>query len=128
VKEGHVLKLVRPKPSAADVLAPIAMEKGIAAAIAEYDRMRAAPSEYDTGEGALNTLGYALLRHGQLERATEVFLANVERFPQSSNVYDSLGEAYTARGEWDLAIVNYKKSLELNPMNENAVEMLKKLR
>ena len=127
VKEGHVLKLVRPKPSAADVLAPIAMEKGIAAAIAEYDRMRAAPSGYDTGEGALNALGYALLRHGQLEEATEVFLANVERFPESSNVYDSLGEAYMARGERDLAITNYKKSLELNPKNDNAVKMLKKL-
>jgi cytochrome c-type biogenesis protein CcmH/NrfG len=42
-------------------------------------------------------------------------------------VYDSLGEAYMAQGEKELAIANYKKSLELDPKNNNAVEMLKKL-
>ena len=52
---------------------------------------------------------------------------NVEAYPASSNVYDSLGEAYMDDGNTGLAIVNYKKSLELDPNNTNAVEMLKKL-
>ena len=46
--------------------------------------------------------------------------------PNAWNVYDSLAEAYMANGEKDLAIANYKKSLELNPNNASAVAALKK--
>ena len=52
---------------------------------------------------------------------------NVEAYPQSANVYDSLGEAYMDAGNKPLAIVNYQKSLELNPKNRGAVVMLQKL-
>ena len=52
---------------------------------------------------------------------------NVESFPQSSNVYDSLGEAYMINGDKDLAIKNYQKSVELDPKNSNGIEALKKL-
>lgn len=60
--------------------------------------------------------------------SAEIFKLNVETYPQSGNVYDSLAEAYMAKGEKDLAIKNYEKSLELDPKNTNAVEMLKKLK
>ena len=56
------------------------------------------------------------------------FEKNVQEYPQSSNVYDSLGEAYMKVGQKDLAIQNYEKSLQLNPKNNNAVEQLKKLK
>jgi len=59
--------------------------------------------------------------------AIEIFKLNVEMFPQGFNTYDSLGEAYMVNGDKQLAIQNYKKSLELNPKNTNAVEKLKKL-
>jgi tetratricopeptide (TPR) repeat protein len=52
---------------------------------------------------------------------------NVEAYPESSNVYDSLGEAYMLNGEKAPAIENYEKSLKLNPNNANAVEKLKLL-
>jgi len=52
---------------------------------------------------------------------------NVEMNPQSANAHDSLGEAYMINGNKELAIKNYKKSLELNPDNTNAKEMLNKL-
>ncbi len=48
--------------------------------------------------------------------------------PEAFNTYDSLGEAYMTHGDGALAIANYQRSLELNPENANAVEMLKKLR
>jgi cytochrome c-type biogenesis protein CcmH/NrfG len=48
-------------------------------------------------------------------------------YPQSGNVYDSLAEAYMDNGDKQLAIENYQKSIQLNPSNKNAVEMLKKL-
>jgi cytochrome c-type biogenesis protein CcmH/NrfG len=52
---------------------------------------------------------------------------NVIQFPESFNVYDSLGEGYMADGNNKLAIKFYKKSLKLNPDNENAKQMLEKL-
>ena len=70
---------------------------------------------------------YSFLQQKLLPAAIAVFKTNVELYPKSANVYDSLGEAYMANGEKELAIANYKKSLELNPQNQNAVEMLKKL-
>ncbi|HKR01154.1 MAG TPA: serine hydrolase [Pyrinomonadaceae bacterium] len=85
-----------------------------------------------TGTGALtevqmNRLGYALLSRKMLDEAIEIFKLNVEAFPGSWNVYDSLGEAYMLKGEKELAIKNYQKSIELNPQNNNGIEILKKL-
>jgi Tfp pilus assembly protein PilF len=51
----------------------------------------------------------------------------VEAFPESYNTYDSLAEAYMDNGDRDLAIANYKKSLQLNPRNTNGIRMLQKL-
>jgi tetratricopeptide (TPR) repeat protein len=78
-------------------------------------------------EERLNSVGYSLLEQKKIAATIAIFKANVELYPQSWNVYDSLGEAYMANGEKELAITNYKKSLELNPQNKNAVEVLKKL-
>ena len=50
---------------------------------------------------------------------------NVEFYPNAWNVYDSLAEAYMTNGEKDLAIANYKKSLELNPQNANGRDVEK---
>jgi len=52
----------------------------------------------------------------------------VQEYPESGNVYDSLGEAYMKAGQKELAIQNYEKSLQLDPKNQNAVEMLKRLK
>ena len=78
-------------------------------------------------EARLNDLGYSLLRDKRIDEAIAVFKINVELYPQSSNVYDSLGEAYLASGDKEKAAVNYKKSLELDPKNQNAINVLKKL-
>ncbi len=60
--------------------------------------------------------------------AIEVFKLNAEDYQQSSNTYDSLGEAYMIDGNRELAIKNYQRSVELDPNNTNGVETLKKLR
>jgi tetratricopeptide (TPR) repeat protein len=78
-------------------------------------------------EARLNDLGYSLLRDRRVAEAIAVFKVNVELYPQSSNVYDSLGEAHLANGDKELASINYKKSLELDPHNQNAANVLKKL-
>ena len=53
---------------------------------------------------------------------------NVELYPESFNVYDSLGEAYMNNNQMELSIKNYEKSIELNPQNIGGIEMLKKLK
>jgi hypothetical protein len=82
------------KQSAADVLMFIADLKGTPAALQKYsDIKKSGSSEYELDEGALNQLGYHLLQSERNEDAIRVFKRNVEDYPTSSNVYDSLGEA-----------------------------------
>jgi CubicO group peptidase (beta-lactamase class C family)/predicted transcriptional regulator YdeE len=101
--------------------------KGAGAALEEYDLLKSQdPSKVN--EGTLNELGYRLLYGGKEMDSIQVFKKNVELYPQSGNVYDSMGEAYAKVGQKDLAIQNYEKSLQLNPKNSNAVEQLKKLK
>ena len=85
------------------------------------------PDNAAVAEARINGLGYGFLRAKKLPEALAYFKLNVELYPNSFNVYDSLGEAYMANGDKELAIANYKKSLELNPGNNNATQMLKKL-
>ena len=79
-------------------------------------------------EVMVNLLGYRILHEGRLEEAVEVFEYNTALYPESANVYDSLGEAYLLKGNTGLAIENYEKALELNPDSENARVMLEHLR
>ena len=62
-----------------------------------------------------------------LGESVDVFQLNVTLFPESANAYDSLGEAYLNGGQTEKAIRSYKKSLELNPDNQNAAAQLKRL-
>jgi predicted Zn-dependent protease len=85
------------------------------------------PTIYNFGEDELNSLGYRLIRANKLKDAIRILQLNVEAYPKSSNVYDSLGEAYMDDGNKPLAIANYQKSIQLNPRNTGAVKMLQKL-
>jgi len=92
-----------------------------------YEIKKIAPEEYSFDESAMNSLGYHYLTNDQIDEALAVFKLNVEEYPESFNVYDSYGEALKENGEHDLAIANYKKSLELNPGNSAGIEMLEQL-
>ena len=101
--------------------------KGADAAVARYEDMEKTGGK-KPDEGLLNMMGYLMLNDGKTDAAIKFFQKNAEAYPESSNVYDSLGEAYAAVGKKDLAIANYEKSLQLDPKNANAAEWLKKLR
>ena len=79
-------------------------------------------------EHSVNSAGYELMESGKLPDAIELFKLNVRLYPESWNVYDSLGEAYAKAGDTALAIQNYEKSLQLNPKNEAGKDALGKLR
>ncbi len=117
-----------PKRSIAETLYKTATEKGGAAAVAEYRKLKAGNAViYDFSEGELNTLGYQLFRMERVKDAIEIFKLNVEMFPAASNPYDSLGEAYLKDGQKELALANYKKAVEIDPNNANAVRVINQI-
>jgi hypothetical protein len=73
-------------------------------------------------------VGYRYLENKQYEESVKVFSLNVQLFPDSFNVHDSLGEAYMEKGDHEQAIRYYEQSLQLNPANTNAEKWLKKLK
>jgi len=118
----------QPYKSLSSVLSQILFIDGVEQAISKYHELKQRDkTEYNFNEGVLNILGYQLLSKNKLDEAIKIFNLNVEEYPDASNPYDSLGEAYMLKGNKKLAIKNYKRSLELNPDNKNAIEMIKKL-
>jgi hypothetical protein len=70
-------------------------------------------------EALLNQVGYQLMAQNNIEEAVNAFKLNVERYPASANVYDSLAEAYERGGKLDLALSNYRKAHELGVRNND---------
>jgi CubicO group peptidase (beta-lactamase class C family) len=66
-------------------------------------------------EAAVNRVGYQLMSVRRFQEAIAVLKLNVEAYPQSANVYDSLAEAYMNSGDKELAVAFYKKVLEAIP-------------
>lgn len=121
-------KLEMPKISIGNVLEKEINSNGIEEAIEFYNIAKKEESiTYNFGEDELNNLGYKYLVKENIAVALAIFKLNVKMHPNASNPYDSLGEAYLKQGDSTLAIRNYKKSLELNPGNDNAQRVLKNL-
>ncbi len=83
-----------------------------------FDAHYAALSErygYDitTPEATVNQLGYYYIGQERTDEAIAVLKRNVEVYPGSANVYDSLGDAYDGAGQFELARENYEKAVEL---------------
>jgi hypothetical protein len=75
-------------------------------------------------ESFVNAFGYQLISAKKLDDAIAVLKLNTELYPDSWNVFDSLGEAYADAGQKDMAIVNYRRSLAINPHNAGAERIL----
>lgn len=75
----------------------------------------------------LNKLGYELLRSGKNKESIEIFELATKEFPKDANLFDSLGEAYFANKQYDLAINSYKKAISFGGTNGNAEKMIEKI-
>lgn len=118
-----------PKISIAQIIGPMIITEGIDSALVKYDQLKTSAAEkYNFSEAILNFLGYELLGEKKIKEAVEVFKLNVREYPESYNTYDSLGEAYMLDDQKDLALENYTKSLELNPDNTNARQMIQRIK
>lgn len=96
------------------------LDKGIDEALKNFTTGK--PIEEDS----MNALGYQLMSRKKFKEALRIFELNAATHPKSANTWDSLAEAYMIAGK-ELAIQYYRKSLELDPDNSNASDMLKKL-
>lgn len=127
---GETPKL--PKKPITRAIYGLLLEKGPAEAIAKYrDLKKTAPEAYDFNPRGLSELGYYLLKTRKMTPAAlEIFRFNVAEYPKDANGYVGLAEAFLAVGDKTQAVVNYAKSLELDPENANAAaklaEILKK--
>lgn len=106
----------------------VANEKDVQTAIKQYRDLKATGTkDYDFSQGQLATVGFQLLRSNRAKDAIEIFKLNVEMFPQAAKPYEHLAEGYVATGEKELAIKNYKRSIELDPKNTSAADALKRV-
>ena len=105
-----------PKKSLIKLVSQTAMTQGFDAALKQFRELKDS-DEYFFKEGELNRLGYQMLGMKKVKEAIEIFKINVEAFPESGNVYDSLAEAYLIDGDEKLALKFYKKAVKINPKN-----------
>ena len=117
-----------PEPNLAEVVHASVLTGNLDSLQRQIEDYKAKPvNTYRNFEAEVNRLGYSLMAEGKIEAAIQVFKLNVNAYPHSANVYDSLGEAYAHHGEKQLAIQNYRKSLEVNPENEHAAGEISRL-
>lgn len=119
----------QPKKTVTGLLQKQMDKLGAKALIREYEKLKKQPSqEYDfDSESSLNEIGYAYLGKNRVDDAILIFEYNTKLFPASGNVFDSLGEAYYKKGNTKKALLNYKRSLELDPGNTNAKALIETL-
>ena len=151
MKELNEKVLFVNKPSMHIELAPKTEHKGVIYNFKKLDKGEKTPSEYflakefdkaliafkkiqekDSLNPAIrqrniNSLGYDFIRKNKVDSAIEIFKINVALYPKTSNVYDSLGEAYIRKKDTVNALANFKKALSINPENRSAKKYLKRL-
>jgi CubicO group peptidase (beta-lactamase class C family) len=123
---GETYKI--PLPQIGDVIATTIVQKGIESALKQYRELKQTQADkYDFREHLLDELGWDLIKNKKMNEAIEIFKLNIEGFPKSANAHDSLGEAYLLNKNYDLALANFKKFLELDAQSNHAKEMITKV-
>lgn len=70
-------------------------------------------NSYNPNERTLNEFGYDFLYSDNPKYALAFFKENTLKYPESSNAWDSLGEAYLTYEDFEKAIICYKKAVVL---------------
>lgn len=119
----------KPGTTFADLTAEATSGRDLSVFIKKYREFKANPQRrFINTESPLNQFGYQLLNARRIDEAIEIFKLNVEYYPNSANVYDSLGDAYQAAGKKDEAVKAYEKALSINPNYPSSLEAIKKLK
>lgn len=151
MKELNEKMLFISKPKMHIELAPKTEHKGVIYRFDKMEKGEKTPSEYfndkeydkaltafktikekdslnpNVSERRLNTLAYRFLRNEEYDEAKELFKINMALYPNSSNVYDSMGDLYFSKKDTVNAILYYKKALAINPENRSSKARLNRL-
>ena len=118
-----------PKLPISEKVYSIINDHGIDFAINLYDSLKVVnDTTYDFSEAELNTLGYQLLSEDKKNDGVQIFKLNTISYPNSSNAFDSLGDAYVAIRDKDSAIASYQKAVELDKTNVQSRDKLNRLK
>jgi CubicO group peptidase (beta-lactamase class C family) len=129
-----VLKIINgeqvrwPGKSMAKEFGKILIRSGVDEGLAFFEKVKNDTLNYSINEDQFNNMGYELMGDNKPKEALATFKLNTELFPGSWNVYDSYGEALLKYGQTDEALKMYRKSVELNPGNENGKKVLADIR
>jgi hypothetical protein len=116
-------------------LPDIASDDGAEAAFAHHIRQREEYADLEWWRGwdtyglerQINQRGYELMRAGRITSAFQVFKLNTLLFPESWNTWDSFGEVHYNMNEFGLSLECYRKSVGLNPGNENGRRWIERI-
>jgi tetratricopeptide (TPR) repeat protein len=122
-------KLGKPAPMNEETIVKLIEDGKIDEALAAYDKVQKQyPGWIVFNEESINMQGYHLMAKKQYDAAIKVFQLNAKAYPKSANAFDSLGEGYMNGGKKQEAIAAYQQSLDMDPSNNNAKEMLARLK
>lgn len=120
------LPVEAPQPGFARALTKVLLEQGVEAARTRLPVLtRTHPL---TSPRDLNDIGYGFLLEGRLPEALFLLRLNIERFPRDANAHDSLGEACLVAKDLECARENYTRALEMDPKNDDARQVLERLK
>jgi CubicO group peptidase (beta-lactamase class C family) len=118
----------RPRLGAQSVLMVLAQLENTQMALKQYQVLKDANlPRYIPDENTLLMFSYSLLAANKVADALEAMKLEIQEYPMYWNAYDSLAEIYQLAGDEQLAIQNYRKSIDLNPTNHHAIDALRKL-
>lgn len=80
-----------------------------------------------TFSNKVDAIGRRWFEKGNYKAAIGVWLVKVKLSPDSWDVYELLADAYRKNNQKDLALVNYRKSVALNPDNEEGKKQIGRL-
>ena len=92
-----------------------------------YAAMRKESADFKLDKSTLSDWAYSLFLKDHFPESIELEKLTVQIYPDSSDSYELMGEAYQKSGQKQLAIESYKKCLEKDPANLDAKEKLKEL-
>ncbi|RHW76294.1 FKBP-type peptidyl-prolyl cis-trans isomerase [Colwellia sp. RSH04] len=124
----EVISVSEPKDDITVLLKNTMKNKSLDAAKSQYHHLKnTAFEQYSFRENVLNGFGYKLIKEGLLSEAVTIFEINSQAYPNSWNVWDSLGDGYYRNGQKFESLAAFKQSVALNPKSEYGLEMIEKL-
>lgn len=116
-------------PSIGEIMQGQIEEHGISAALARYEDLRhTSPDSINFAYSELRLLGNRLLQAGEYAAAIEVYRLNTDAYPETPGAFTNLGRAQLGAGDNEAAKSAYEVALGLQPVNTEALELLRQLR